>query len=86
MTVMWCAVSFSCHMLTFMNKFLEGTIYRNSYIDGFAGAVASFLGANLYLKLGMRRMFIISFSLATIGGVMIYSLEAGQVQLPTWYL
>lgn len=86
MTVMWCAVSFSCHMLTFMNKFLEGSIYRNSYIDGFAGALASFIGTHAYIKLGMRRMFIISFTLAIIGGFMIYSLESGKVQLPTWYL
>jgi hypothetical protein len=86
MTVMWCAVSFSCHMLTFLNKFLEGTIYRNSYIDGFAGALASFIGTHAYLKLGMRRMFIISFSLAIMGGLMIYSLEARKVQMPTWYL
>lgn len=86
MTIIWCAVSFSSHMLTFMNKFLEGTIYRNSYLDGFAGALASMLGANLYQKWGMRRMFIISFSFAAVGGIMIFLLEAGQVQLPTWYL
>lgn len=77
MTIIWCAVSFSSHMLTFMNKFLEGTIYRNSYLDGFAGALASMLGANLYQKWGMRRMFIISFSFAAVGGIMIFLLEAG---------
>lgn len=69
-----------------MNKFLEGTIYMNSYVDGFAGSLASFIGANLYRNIGMKRMFILSFSLAAIGGIMIYALEARQVQLPTWYL
>ena len=86
MTVMWCAVSFSAHMLTFMNKFLEGTIYINSYIDGFAGALASGIGANLYARLGMKRMYLLSFSIALVGGFMIYGLESGQIQLPTWYL
>ena len=83
---MWCAVSFSCHMLTFMNKNLEGTIYVNSYVDGFAGAMASAIGANLYARIGMKRMFIYSFSLASMGGIAIYMLEAGHIQLPPWYI
>ena len=86
MTVMWCAVSFSCHMLTFMNKFLEGSIYTNSYAEGVAGALASALGAKLYARLGMRNMYFLSFSLALAGGIMIYLLESERLQLPPWYL
>ena len=73
-------------MLTFMNKFLEGTIFMNSYVDGVAGSIASALGANLYFKWGMRRTLFISFSLALLGGLMIYALESGRFHFPEWYL
>lgn len=86
MTVMWSAVSFSTHMLTFMNKFLEGSIFTNYYAEGVAGALASALGAKLYQRLGMRNMYLFSFSLALVGGIMIYLLESERLQLPPWYL
>ena len=86
MTVMWSAVSFSEHMLKFLNKYLEGSIYINSYIDSFAGALANAIGAKLYSKLGMKRMYFLSFSIALIGGFIIYALESGHFEPPSWYL
>lgn len=86
MTVMWSAVSFSTHMLTFMNKFLEGSIFQNCYSEGVAGAIASALGARMYSRLGMRNMYLFSYTLALSGGIVIYLLESERLQLPPWYL
>ena len=86
MTVMWSATSFSCNLLTFMNKFLEGSIYTNSYAEGVAGALAALIGGKLYTRLGMRNMYLFSFTLAFIGGLFIYLLESRTLHLPPWYL
>ena len=86
MTVMWSASSFSSYLLNFMNKYLEGTIYENNYSESIAGLMACILGARLYAKLGMKYSFIIAFVLGLFGGIMIYLLESGAVQIPMWVL
>jgi len=82
MTVMWCASSFSCYLLNFMNKYLEGSIYQNHYIEGLAGIVACFIGIQLYSKLGKRISFLVAFGLAFIGGITIFGLEADIINPP----
>lgn len=82
MTVMWCSSSFSSYLLNYMNKYLEGSIYENHYNEGIAGCIATFIGASIYAKLGKRFAFIMSFSLALIGGLVILVLEGRYYQLP----
>lgn len=74
---MWSTCSFAGHLLNFMNKYLEGSIFTNNYNEGIAGALACIFGANLYSAFGMRKSFIISFSMALFGGLAVYSLESG---------
>lgn len=70
MTIMWTVSSFSFYLLLFMNKYYEGSIYINYYLDGVAGIVGSSLSLLTYGCLRMRWAFIISLTLtllATIG-------------------
>lgn len=83
---MWCAVSFSVYLLMFMDKYLEGSIYNNSYAEGAAGIFAAIIGTRLYTNLGMRNMYLFSYSLTLLGGILIYMLESERIQLPPYYL
>ena len=82
MTVMWSASSFCNYLLNFLNKYLEGSIFQNNYFEGAAGIIATIVGASVYARLGKRRSFVISFSLALCGGIVIYLLESGTVLPP----
>jgi len=86
MTIMWSASCFSNYLLNFLNKYLEGSIYLNNYYEGIAGLFATAVGASLYSKLGKRYAFIISFAFALIGGILIYLLEAGTIDIPQNFL
>lgn len=79
---MWSTCSFSGHLLNFMNKYLEGSIFTNNYNEGIAGGLACVLGAKLYSAFGMRTSFIFSFGMGLIGGMMVYFLESGTVEVP----
>lgn len=82
MTVMWTACSFGSHLLNFMNKYLEGSIYTNNYIEGLAGGLACLIAAQLYSKYGMKISFMISFGLSLTGGIIVSLLESGILKLP----
>ena len=86
MTVMWSTCSFGGHLLNFMNKYLEGSIFTNNYYEGIAGGFSTIFGAKLYSTFGMRTSFILSFSLALVGGTVVYLLESGSIDLPVFFL
>ena len=52
-----------------MNKYFEGSIFTNNYIEGAAGILASQMGGSLYARYGMKRSFIFSFGLSLLGGM-----------------
>jgi uncharacterized membrane protein YjjP (DUF1212 family) len=86
MTVMWTASSFSSYLLTFMNKYLEGSIYVNHYYEAVASVIACIIGAKLYSRIGIRFSFLLAFSLTLIFGTCIYLLESGMVSLPPRFI
>lgn len=45
MTVMWTSSSFSCYLLNYMNKYLEGSIFQNHNNECIAGLIAIAVGA-----------------------------------------
>jgi hypothetical protein len=63
--------------MLFFNKYLEGSIYTNFYLDGVAGIVSAACCSMIYNKLRTRLTFIISLSLACISGLIILSFEKG---------
>ena len=66
-----------------MNKYFEGSIFTNNYIEGAAGILASQMGGSLYARYGMKRSFIFSFGLSLLGGVLIFLLESHMVSIPS---
>ena len=86
MTVMWSSSSFVSYLLVFMNKYFEGSIFTNNYIEGIAGILAAQIGGHLYAKFGMKKSFIFSFSLSLIGGILIYLLESQHMGIPLYFL
>ena len=74
MSIMWTVSSFSFYLLMFMNKYYEGSLYVNSYLDGIAGIVGSSFSLLSYGCLRMRWSFVISLSLTLLAtiGILIY--------------
>lgn len=67
MTIMWTVTSFSFYLLVFMNKYYEGSIYINFYLDGLSGILGNILSAIVYTPLRMRYSFIISTVITIFG-------------------
>lgn len=55
----------------FMNKYYEGSIFVNYYLDGLAGIVGSFLSLPAYAYLRMRWSFIISIAFTLVGSIFL---------------
>ena len=66
MTIFWTVSSFSFYLLLFMNKYYEGSIYVNYYLDGIAGIVGSTLSLLSYGFLKVQWSYVISLSLTLI--------------------
>ena len=54
-----------------MNKYYEGSIYTNYYLDGIAGVFGSFFSQWIYPKVKIRMSLVISVSLSLVGAVFL---------------
>lgn len=86
MSIMWTACSFSFHLLNFMNKYLEGSIFTNNYVEGVAGIIGTAMGTVIYTRYGQKTTFLFSFSMALFGGTMIFLIETGLMPMPIFIL
>ena len=86
MTVMWTTCSFAAHLLNIMNKYLEGTIFTNMYIEGMAGGIGMVVAVKLYDRFGVKISFVVAFGLCFFGSLLVYFYESGIFHLPLWYL
>lgn len=80
---MWTVSSFSFYLLMFMNKYYEGSIYVNYYLDGVAGLVGSSLSLLTYGCLKMRWSFIISLSLTLLATILVFVYQSTDAS-PHW--
>ena len=80
---MWTVGSFSHYTLMFMNKYYEGSIYLNFYLDGASGITGNVLSVLIYGPLRMRWSFLISFSITIIGIVFLLLFQQGVLS-PHW--
>ena len=76
---MWTSASFCLNTLTFLNKYLSGSIYVNYYFDGLAGIAGFTCGKPLYSNCEMKTSFIISLSIAFLGSLGIFMFESGII-------
>jgi hypothetical protein len=62
-----------------MNKYFEGSIFVNYYLDGCAGVVGQILASVLYPILRIQWSFALSISITLIGAIFILLFQQ-------WYL
>ena len=86
MTVMWSVVSCSNYLLVFLNKYLEGNIYQNNYFECLSGFIGVYTGAKLYARLGKKGAYMIAFSMALFGGIIVCLLETKQMAIHPMFL
>ena len=77
MAIMWSAASFCTYLMMMLNKYLEGTIYMNYWLEGLAGLLGNFIAIRVYEELGLRSAFIVSMGITLFGASLIYLFEAG---------
>lgn len=65
----WTSASFSGYMLSFMNKYFEGSLFVNYYLDGLSGIIGSIISSSTYSCLGMRWSFVFSSILTLLGAI-----------------
>jgi MFS family permease len=70
-TIMWTVASFTFYMLQFMNKYFEGFIYTNYYLDSVAGICGSLLALATYKYIRMKWSFMISLVLTLVSGTFL---------------
>ena len=83
MSIQWSASSFSFYLLLFMNKYYEGSIYLNNYLDAAACLIGISLCILLYSTFKIRWYYIGSIVLTLIGGVFLLCFQQGYLS-PTW--
>jgi len=62
-----------------LNKYLEGTIFVNFYLEGTASLLANFMASLIYSSFGVRRSFMTSMGITIVGAAFIYLFEAGII-------
>lgn len=77
--IMWTSASFCGYMLSFMNKYFEGSLFLNYYLDGLSGICGSLLSVATYGCFGMRYAFVFSIALTLLGAVSLLVFEQGYL-------
>ena len=63
--------SFGYYTLTYVLKYLGGDIFINSYTSALAEVIAKLSAGALVLKTGLNRLFLVAFSLGTLGALLL---------------
>ena len=74
---MWSVGIYCTYMMLMLNKYLEGSIYVNFYMEGLAGIIGSFVADYTYTRLRVKNSFIFAHSITLVGAVLIYAFESG---------
>lgn len=77
MSVLWSVGIFDTYLMLTLNKYLEGSIYTNFYLEGFAGVVGSFCANFLLNALMLRNSTIVGSIVIILGGLLIWAFEGG---------
>jgi len=79
LTIFWTAASFSFYLLMFMNKYYEGSLYVNQYLDGLAGVIGSTAALFIFGWFRMRWSFIFSTTNTLIGSILVLLFQQNYV-------
>ena len=83
MSVIWTAGTFGTYLLSYLNKYLPGTIFLNTYFDGIAGLIAYSSGKDIYKCAKLKISFIFSLTLSFIFTILLYLLRIEAIP-PNW--
>jgi len=78
----WFTTSFNAFLLEFQLKYIPGDVYTNFAIGAAAEVLAHFACSLTFARIGPKCTFVIGFSLATIGGLLLALVEASDVFTP----
>ena len=76
-TIMWSVGIYDTYMMLMLNKYLEGSIYVNFYMEGLAGIVGSAVADYSYTRLRIKNSFIFAHLLTLAGAILICAFEGG---------
>lgn len=77
MACMWSAASFNSYLMLFLTKYLEGSIFLNFGLEGFAGLVGACFASYIYGRLGLRHSFMASYAITAAFGGLIFAFQSG---------
>lgn len=66
MAVMWTSVDFTTTCFSFMNKYIEGSIFVNFYFEGAAGIIGTLVAQPLFSWLKIRYTFVVAYSISLL--------------------
>jgi len=75
--MIWSVTSFGFYMMNFILKYLDGDIFVNTYVFGSAEFVAKMTASLILVKVGLKRLLLIAYSL-TCAGVLLLALFFGS--------
>jgi len=78
----WMACSFGFYMLTFVLKYLNGSIFVNAYASSFAEIIGKLSTIFFLQYTSLKRVFLISFSLATVGTFLLILFSDNDLWIP----
>jgi hypothetical protein len=85
MSVLWTAGTFGTFLLSYLNKYLPGTIFLNTYLDGIAGLIAYSVGKDIYAYFKLKTSFISSLTLSFLFSIFLYLLRCEAIS-PNWIM
>ena len=67
MTIIWGAASFTTYLLDYQLKYIQGELFLNNLVANIAEGVANAASGWMFYLLGIKKVMILSFTLATAG-------------------
>lgn len=61
-SILWTQASFTFYCLNFMNKYMEGSIFTNYYLEGLAGLIAASLSLPVYKYFRIKWSLLSSYA------------------------
>lgn len=79
MIIMWTTTIFTTYLIMFQLKYLKGSIFQNTQSYSLSDVLSRVYGGIVYANLGLRKSFILAYSIAMVGGICIYFIQSGNI-------
>lgn len=72
MIMMWSASVFTTYLIMFQLKYLKGNIFKNTEAFAISDGLSRICGGLFFSKYGMKKTFIMAYTISLVGGVSIF--------------